>query len=203
MNKIIKDAMILTIITLVAGVCLGFVYEITKGPIDTAQAKAKQKAYQEVFAGADNFQEMEFNQENAKAVLKEAGYEKDVINGYASALDAQGKTLGYLITVTSQEGYAGEISLLIGVSLDGTVQGIEILSIGETAGLGMKADTPEFKGQFEGKQVDTFQYTKNGATQESEIDALSGATITTNAMTNGVNAGLAFFRSLEGGSVNE
>lgn len=203
MNKIVKDAMLLTIITLIAGISLGFVYEITKNPIDVAKNNAKQKAYQSVFESADTFEEIKFNEEEAKAILKKAGYEKDVIDGYASALDAQGKKIGYVISVTSQEGYAGDISFSIGVSMDGTVQGIEILSISETAGLGMKAKTPEFKGQFEGKAVEAFKYTKDGAEEESEIDALSGATITTNAMTNGMNAGLAFFRSLEGGGVNE
>ena len=67
----------------------------------------------------------------------------------------------------------------------------------------MKADTEEFKSQFAGKQVDAFTYTKNGASADGEIDAISGATITTNAMTNGVNAGLCAFRVMEGGEGNE
>ena len=49
------------------------------------------------------------------------------------------------------------------------------------------------------KQVEQLQYTKNGATQDDEINAISGATVTTNAMTNGVNAGLCAFRVMEGG----
>ena len=63
----------------------------------------------------------------------------------------------------------------------------------------MNADTPAFKDQFVGKQVEQLQYTKNGATQDDEINAISGATVTTNAMTNGVNAGLCAFRVMEGG----
>ena len=63
----------------------------------------------------------------------------------------------------------------------------------------MKADTPEFKEQFKDKQVSQFSYTKSGASQEYEIDALSGATITTNAMTNAVNAGLIYFQNITGG----
>ena len=66
--------------------------------------------------------------------------------------------------------------------------------------LGMRATTDDFKNQFRDKNVEKFTYTKTGATSDDEIDALSGATITTNAMTNGVNAGLAAFRYEKGGS---
>lgn len=88
----------------------------------------------------------------------------------------------------------------MGVQNDGTLNGISILSIEETAGLGMKADTDEFKDQFKDKKVEKFTYTKNGAAADDEIDAISGATITTNAMTNGINAGLCAFRYVEGGA---
>lgn len=64
----------------------------------------------------------------------------------------------------------------------------------------MKADTDAFKDQFKNKNVEKFKYTKSGASAEDEIDALSGATITTNAMTNGVNAGLCAFQYMEGGA---
>ena len=87
-----------------------------------------------------------------------------------------------------------------GVAADGTMQGISFLSISETAGLGMRANTDDFKSQFAGKNVESIAYSKTGATADNEIDALSGATVTTNAVTNGVNAGLCAFRILtEGG----
>ena len=76
-----------------------------------------------------------------------------------------------------------------------------MLSIGETAGLGMKADEADFKDQFKDQNVPEFSYSKTGATQEGEIDALSGATITTNAVTNGVNAGLCVFQLLSEGGI--
>ncbi|MFQ6804098.1 MAG: FMN-binding protein [Lachnospiraceae bacterium] len=113
------------------------------------------------------------------------------------ALDDEGQRLGYAITVLTTAGYGGEIQFSMGVSLDGTVNGISFLSISETAGLGMKADTEEFRGQFAQKQVEAFTYTKNGASEEDEIDAISGATITTSAVTDAVNAGLCAFRILE------
>ena len=114
------------------------------------------------------------------------------------AKDASGELMGYVITVTTKEGYGGDIRFSIGVRLDGTVNGISILSISETAGLGMQAEAV-LKPQFAGKNVEKFAYTKNGAAADNEIDAISGATITTNAVTNGVNAGLYYFQTVLGG----
>ncbi len=60
------------------------------------------------------------------------------------------------------------------------------------------------KPQFADKNVEAFTYTKSGAAADDQIDAISGATITTNAVTNGVNAGLYYFQTqLKGGSENE
>ena len=115
------------------------------------------------------------------------------------ALNEDGQEIGYVFTVTSSEGYGGDIQFTMGVQSDGTLNGISILSISETAGLGMKADTEDFKSQFEDKKAERFSYTKSGAQAEDEINAISGATITTNAMTNGVNAGLCAFEFMEGG----
>lgn len=97
----------------------------------------------------------------------------------------------------------GDIKLSVGILSDGTVKGIETLTITETAGLGMKAAEPEFKDQFKDKQVEKFSYTKTGEEGDDKIDALSGATITTNAVTNAVDSALVYFQSVLGGSVNE
>ena len=86
----------------------------------------------------------------------------------------------------------------MGIDNEGTVKGIEILKISETAGLGMKAKESRFKDQFAEKKVAQFSYTKTGASADFEIDAISGATITTKAVTNAVNAGLAFYGNLGG-----
>ena len=103
------------------------------------------------------------------------------------AEDASGETLGYAFTVTDSEGYGGDIQFAMGVQNDGTLNGISILSISETAGLGMKATTDSFKDQFKNKNVEKFTYTKTGSTSDDQIDAISGATITTNAMTNRIH----------------
>lgn len=201
-NKIIKDALALTLITLVAGVALGGVYEITKDPIAKQEAQAKAEAYEQVFTDAAAFEEVEMDDTLIQTIrdqLDQEGYKAQSIEEVMRAEDQSGETLGYAFTVVTSEGYGGDIQFSMGVQNDGTLNGISILSIGETAGLGMNADTPAFKDQFVGKQVEQLQYTKNGATQDDEINAISGATVTTNAMTNGVNAGLCAFRVMEGG----
>lgn len=201
-NKIIKDALALTLITLVAGVALGGVYEITKDPIARQEAQAKAEAYEQVFTDAAAFEEVKMDDTLIQTIrdqLDQKGYKAQSIEEIMRAEDESGETLGYAFTVVTSEGYGGDIQFSMGVQNDGTLNGISILSIGETAGLGMNADTPAFKDQFVGKQVEQLQYTKNGATQDDEINAISGATVTTNAMTNGVNAGLCAFRVMEGG----
>ena len=117
-----------------------------------------------------------------------------------AAKDASGNLLGYVITVATK-GYGGDIDFVTGITTDGTMNGISYLEITETAGLGMRATSDEFKGQFAGKQVQEFTLTKTGATADDQIDALSGATVTSTAMMRGANAALAAFRVLteEGG----
>ena len=204
MNSIVKDTLSITVITLVAGLALGIVQDITAGPIAQQQEKAKQEAYQAVFEDADSFETF-LPDETKQAVdlvtyLDENGYDAQTVDEIMTAKDASGGTLGYAFTITSSEGYGGDIQFAMGVQNDGTLNGISILSIEETAGLGMKADTDEFKDQFKDKKVEKFTYTKSGAAADDEIDAISGATITTNAMTNGINAGLCAFRYVEGGA---
>lgn len=205
MKQIIKDTLIITIITVIAGFCLGFVYDITKEPIAATQEKAKQDAYKAVFLDADSFVEDEnVSHVSAKSdsILEEGGFGAVRIDEALVALDASGNEIGYVLTVTDSEGYGGDITIAMGIKSDGTLNGIEILSISETAGLGMKANTDEFKGQFSDKKVEQFSYTKVGAKKDYEIDALSGATITTKAVLNAVNGGLLYIKSVAGGVAN-
>ena len=111
------------------------------------------------------------------------------------AYNATNDLIGYVMNVVTANGYGGEIKISLGIRSDGTVTGVEILSINETAGLGMKAKEKNFKDQFKDKNVEQFAYTKTGATAENEIDALSGTTITTKAVTGAVNAGICFAKN--------
>lgn len=204
-KSMIKDALILFAITLVAGLLLGFVYDVTKEPIAQQKAKAKAEACKNVFAAAETFEPM-LSEEGPTAYFM-AGKNSNVdIDEVMQALDSSGQLMGYVITVTDHEGYGGDIQFSMGVTLDGTLNGISLLSIPETAGLGMKAGDV-LVPQFANKKVESFTYTKSGSTKDSEIDTISGATITTNAIVNGVNSGLLFFNSVltgnEGGAINE
>ena len=195
MKGMIKDALILFAITLIAGLMLGVVNDITKEP------KAKNEACQNVFAAADSFEAQELaDSAQIEQVLADAGISGADIDELMAAKDASGALLGYVITVTDHEGYGGDIQFSMGITNEGTLNGISLLSISETAGLGMRAGEV-LVPQFSDKNVSRFTYTKTGATADSEIDAISGATITTNAVVNGVNAGLAYFdKILKGGS---
>ena len=191
MKEMMKNTGILLVITLIAGLLLGLVYQVTKEPIAEQEAKAKQEACQEVFADAASFEPLEL-QAVDESTWSGEGY------GVMAAMDSAGSTLGYVITVTTKEGYGGDIQFTMGIRSDGTVNGISLLSISETAGLGMRAEEV-LKPQFAGKNVAKFAYSKSGASADNEIDAISGATITTNAVTNGVNAGLYYFQTVLGG----
>ena len=199
-NTIIKDTLILTLITLVAGGLLGMVYEVTKEPIAQQAEKEKQEAYKAVFEDADSFEVcVEADDADLAAYLTENGFEAQTVNEVMEAKDASGETIGYALNMTTSEGYGGDISFSMGVTLDGTLNGISILDINETAGLGMNATKDEFKGQFAGKQVDAFEVTKSGAASDNEINAISGATITSKAITGGVNAGFCAFEYVKEG----
>lgn len=204
MKKMLKDAAVLFVITLVAGCLLGAVYEVTKEPIKKQQEEAWKEACQAVFPTAVQFENM--SGAGDVEYTADESVTPATIGEVDLAMDKEGNTLGYVLIVTDHEGYGGDIRFAMGIGMDGTLYGISFLSISETAGLGMRADevlTP----QFAGKNTGQFKVTKIGKKAEDEIDAISGATITSNAVTNGVNAGLAYFEQIlqpqEGGAANE
>ena len=194
MNSLVKDALKLVIITVVAGLVLGAVYGITKKPIADQEAKAQMEAYKAVFPKASDFKDVDgFSEEAASKVIASYkntvdGHESDVISSAVEAVDASGKALGYIFNITTSKGYGGDIQLTVGIQSDGTVSGYSVLSISETAGLGKKADA--------------FSVVKDGSGSgdDAKIDAISGATITSKAVTGAMNSCLAYFQSLEGGN---
>lgn len=203
MKNMLKDAAILFAITLVSGLVLGFVYQLTKEPIAIQEEKAKQEAYREVFDTASSFEAVEdLGITKANEMLAEGGFAgAELTDMVQQAFDGNGNAIGYVLTVTSHEGYGGDITFTMGITNEGMLNGISILSIAETPGLGMKAEAV-LKPQFAGKEATQFSYTKSGAADDSQIDAISGATITTSAVTNGVNAGIYYFQNAlqEGGN---
>lgn len=192
MKGIIKDSLILFVITLVSGLLLGVVYEVTKDPIANQKAIAKAKACQAVFAEAAEFETVDFTAMNG--VTFDGGEISEVLSAKAS----DGTELGYVITTTSHNGYGGDVTMLVGIQNDGTVNGISFTTLNETAGLGMKAKDASFRKQYIGINADKVEYTKNGKTKDNEIDAISSATVTTSAVTDGVNGSITAFKALGG-----
>lgn len=201
-STILKDAIALFAITLVAAIALGFVYEITKGPIAEAEAKAKAEAYKMVFAEAvlvdDKNEDVNARVELSEEFLTSNGFTSSTINEVCIAKDDAGNPLGYVMTLTSSAGYGGDIKFTMGVKTDGTLTSIEIINMNETQGLGSKANDESFKSQYSDKKVDSFELVKatDSKANDSQINAISGATITSDAVTGAVNAGLAFINDL-------
>lgn len=206
-STLIRDAFLLFVITLVSGLALSYVYEITKAPIAKQAEIDKQKANQAVFADAASFKpDEELVKKAADLTASNADYKGITIDEISQAFDSNNKAIDYDITVTTKNGYKDPITIVIGYSKDGEIKGTQITSINETAGLGMKAKEPQFINQFIGKKADKFTVTKTGAKSDDEIDAISGATITSRAVTNAINAGIGFVKENAkdlGGGQNE
>lgn len=196
-NTIVKDAIALFGITLIAGLLLGLVYQITKAPIMEAEFKAKQEAYQTIFKDAETF-EPEGRLTTAVEGSAEFFAKNNITGAEISeallAKNQEGDTIGYVLSIIGTEGYGGDIVMTLGIDMKGTITGVEILSMNETAGLGAKCNDKEFKNQYIGINADNIVLTKTGKKTDNEIDAISGATITTSAVTKAVNAGLAFIK---------
>ncbi len=204
MKKIIKDTVVLFLITVIAGLLLGLVYKVTKEPIENQNEKTKLAAYNSIFDKLDSYDTVDDIDALNKAV-HDAGYLAVDIDEVILAKDSDGKQLGYIFTVTDSEGYGGNIKFSMGIDTTGIITGLELLDINETAGLGMKAKTDaSFRKQFIGLKADTINFVKGGQADSSanEIDAISSATITTTAITNGVNGGIIAYNEL-GGASNE
>ena len=139
MNTILKNTISITVITLVAGLALGVVQDITAGPIAAQAEKSKEEAYKTVFENAAGFSEYSLDDkgqaEDLVGYLNDNGFSAQTIDEIMVAEDASGETLGYAFTITDSEGYGGDIQFAMGVQNDGTLNGISILSIRETTGI--------------------------------------------------------------------
>ena len=124
-----KDAFILFAITLVSGICLGFVYEITKGPIEQATIAANNATYQAVLPAASQFDAVEGSEEQA-AVLNASGelsqYGNVGVESVLEGTDASGNPVGYVLNTYSNDSYGGLVSLSVGVDMEGTIVGVGI-----------------------------------------------------------------------------
>ncbi len=166
LKYILRLTLTLLLITAFVAAALAGVNAITKDKIAAAQKAKADAAKMEVLPGYDSFREVTFTADDkVKAVYVPEGGE------------------GYVAEVVVA-GFGGDITMMVGVK-DGTVCGVAIVSQSETAGLGaVAADDNEgakFRGQFAGK---------NKPMEIGDVDTITGATITSKAVMNGVNAAL-------------
>lgn len=193
-SSIMHDALSLTIITIVCSFALAFVYEITKDPIKAREDEKKNEGYQVVYSDAANLatdEELVALATETDLSTLDAKYTGVTIDDVIQALDGNGNKIGYIVK-SNIRGYASTISVATGYSLDGVVQGIELLAINDTPGFGMELANPDFKNRFSDVQTDHFVLTKGSASNDNDIDVYSGSTVTTTAVVNAVNAGIGF-----------
>lgn len=193
-----KAAVNLTVITLVAGLALSTVYMVTKDKIEEQKMLARAESYREVCPGAEEFAYDDAIQAAVDALNGEAfdaaAYGRTYVNEAVVGKAADGSVAGYVISVTSADGFDGNISLAVGLSADGTVNGISFTELNETAGMGMKCGEDEFKGQFSGVKTEQFTLNKAGSSAaDNDINSVSGASISSGAVVNAVNTALAFY----------
>jgi len=203
-NTILKDALILFVISLVLSAILGFTNEITKDKIAEQAVTSKQTAYKAVFPdlGSGTIGDTDTALLAKAAEIIAACPDANVaasskINDVREAKDASGKVIGYAVDVTNTKGYGGDIVMAVGITTAGKITGVQIISNSETAGLGANCTKESWRGQFTGKSY-PITYSKTGATGANEIDAISSATFTTKAVTWGVNAALYFVQQAAG-----
>jgi electron transport complex protein RnfG len=160
----------LLLVTLVSSAALGFIYEITKKPIDEALMFKKTLAVHIVLPAFDN--------DPFEDAIRVA-VDKDTLNVYPGRMN--GKITGIAVE-TSSPGYGGDIRLLVGFLPDGTIKEVAVLEHKETAGLGDKIlkSKSDFPVQFEGKNPANFRLavSKDG---NGDVDAITASTISSRA----------------------
>lgn len=182
MKDIAKTGSILFVIAAVCTGLVSFASEITKEPIARQKAQAKAAAMQEVLPSAQAFEEKEASD--------------DIVEVQIGLQD--GNPVGYALRV-DPKGYDGTIEIMVGVTNEGIVEGIKILSHSETPGLGANSADSKFTDRFKGKNT-LLKVTKSSQAGEDEISAITGATITSQAVTDGVNKAIEYVQNQEGGA---
>ena len=169
------------------------VNSITKDPIARQNEKIIQDSYRSVFKEGQNFDNnKQINQlvKNFPNVIKDKKYNFGengiVIDDVLVVTNDKKELIGHVVKVTTEDGYGGDITLVVGIDTND-----------ETVGLGMNAKNDNFKNQYYHKSVTDFKITKTGKQNEDEIDALSGATITSSAFNNAINGALAINQEIK------
>lgn len=167
---------LLLICAIVTGL-LAFVNNVTAPVIAENNQKNFEYTMAEVLPNAGEFSELDLE----GFTPSETGVTLDSIYQSTSG--------GYVVSTVCSEGYGGDINIMVGIYPGGTVSQIKIMSMSETPGLGAKSQNPEFTNQYR-NQKGAFTVIKNAAPEENQIAAISGATITSKAVTKAVNTAL-------------
>jgi Na+-translocating ferredoxin:NAD+ oxidoreductase subunit G len=182
----------LTIVTLVASLTLGYVYEWTKEPIAEAQMAKQLKAIESVMSGYDNNPVLE-----TYRLPTPDG--KDSLEFFPAK--KKGDLIGVAVKTKSSKGYSGDIWLMVGFNVNGEIQNIFVIEHKETPGLGSKMTTPKFLQQFIGRNPAAMKLKvkKDGG----DVDAITGATISTRAFSGAVQTAYdTFKKSTDHGAAN-
>lgn len=179
----------LFVTTLVAGVSLGFINDITKGPKAQAKLDRKINALRSVLP--------EFNNNPVESVqLLKSEKAKDSVEIYSALLNEN--EVGTAIVGSSEKGFSGLIKIMVGFNTDGSINNIAVLEQKETPGLGTKIKDEKFIRQFRGKHPSTFNLKVKK--DQGDVDALTGATITTRAFGEATQMAHEIFEARQSGS---
>lgn len=176
----------LFVICVVSGGVLGLVYNATKDPIAAAEAAKKTEAIKNVLP--------EFNE--LKETMVKSAMEDAEIPFYL-AYDADNNFIGAAVETFTNKGFSGNISLMVGILANGTINNISVLQHAETPGLGSKMSESSFKDQFNNKNTTSFNF--NVKKDGGDVDAITAATISSRAFCDAVNRALSTFENNKGG----
>lgn len=203
-STLVHDTICLFIITLVAGILLGGVYYITKNIISQREEDAKIEAYGIVYKDAKFSADEDVNK-------KLADFQKDLTAGKVKTASGQDLSdveilevmkadKGGYVATCSGKGYGGAVKLALGIDGDGKIIGIQITDCtNETPGLGQNSSSADWNKQYVGMTTEQdINVVKDGTgkTEDGTINSISGATITSSAVTRAVDATLLFIASV-------
>ena len=176
----------LFVICVVSGGVLGVVYSATKGPIAKAENAKKTEAIENVLPKFNELKETK-----VKSAME------DIDIPFYLAYDADHNFIGAAVETFTNKGFSGNVSLMVGILADGTVNNISVLQHAETPGLGSKMTEASFKDQFNNKNAASFKFKvkKDGG----DVDAITAATISSRAFCDAVNRALSTFENNKGG----
>lgn len=193
-SSAVKNIVVLFFIALISVSVLAVLNQITMEPIAKAEQEAKAEIYRKVYADAADFEEMNgFTGETSSYAPTDPSI---TFNAVLAAKDQGGNTIGYVIDATSANGYGGDVQIAVGISNEGTLTAFSVIAASETPGLGARASEDAFASQFAGMPAEQIVFTKTGKSAPNEIDAISGATITTTAVTTAVNEAIVLYNTM-------